>query len=348
VLKAKIGDLLSTTLAGVASQMRSREEIVNSIFFVINKQAISSLDGVGVYVKNAFSTLYGKQPTIVDKFVAFNLLVTKFEAYLKKLYYLVKGTEVPAQDPEHGASWRDVIYSLKPLWNLKYSSDAAMQQLYQSLQMVKTWRNDESHISPTASEQDVDAAISIIITMYAYATGSMITDLEMAGHDVDIDPTDNDAHGNTNILTTYQFPENASDERLAAEPLSVKDLPEEKRVDILKKCISQLLGYNPKKSVFSKQRHWESIYRVAADYGFVIDGDYQFFKDIVDRMAIQNLPGTLSVGLVKRLNSGVYEKSLEDWTSEGLTGRSLQEFEDIQQCAKAFEQIVKESIPTNR
>jgi type I restriction enzyme R subunit len=345
VLKAKIGDLLSTTLAGVASQMRSREEIVNSIFFVINKQAISSLDGVGVYVKNAFSTLYGKQPTIVDKFVAFNLLVTKFEAYLKKLYYLVKGTEVPAQDPEHGASWRDVIYSLKPLWNLKYSSDAAMQQLYQSLQMVKTWRNDESHISPTASEQDVDAAISIIITMYAYATGSMITDLEMAGHDVDIDPTDNDAHGNTNILATYQFPENASDERLAAEPLSVKDLPEEKRVDILKKCISQLLGYNPKKSVFSKQRHWESIYRVAADYGFVIDGDYAYFNEVVGRMNIANLPVALTTGLIERLNKDVYAQPFSEWNDQNIQGRRLQEYEDIRKCAEAFEEIVKSNVP---
>ena len=48
--------------------------------------------------------------------------------------------------------------------------------------MVKEWRNSESHISPTASEQELNAAISIIVTMYCYATGSCITDLEMNGH----------------------------------------------------------------------------------------------------------------------------------------------------------------------
>jgi type I restriction enzyme R subunit len=50
---------------------------------------------------------------------------------------------------------------------------------------VKEWRNSESHISPTASEQELNAAINIIITMYCYATGSCITDLEMNGHDVE-------------------------------------------------------------------------------------------------------------------------------------------------------------------
>ena len=53
--------------------------------------------------------------------------------------------------------------------------------------MVKDWRNSESHISPTASEQELNAAINIIITMYCYATGSCITDLEMNGHYVEND-----------------------------------------------------------------------------------------------------------------------------------------------------------------
>lgn len=51
--------------------------------------------------------------------------------------------------------------------------------------LVKGWRNDESHISPTASEQEIDTAIKIIITMYFFATGSYITELESAGHDVE-------------------------------------------------------------------------------------------------------------------------------------------------------------------
>ena len=96
-------------------------------------------------------------------------------------------------------TWANVIYAVRPLWQLKFSDDKDKQRLYQWLLMVKEWRNSESHISPTASEQEVDGAINIIITMYCYATGSCITDLEMNGHDVEEQPTCNGIVFNQNI-----------------------------------------------------------------------------------------------------------------------------------------------------
>jgi len=45
-------------------------------------------------------------------------------------------------------------------------------------------KNADNHISPTATEQELNGAISIITTMYAYATDSCITELETNGHDI--------------------------------------------------------------------------------------------------------------------------------------------------------------------
>jgi type I restriction enzyme R subunit len=120
----------------------------------------------------------------VDKSVAFNLLVTKFEAYLKKLYYLYKGEEVKPQHEGEDVTWANVIHDVSCLWQLKFTHDDDHQRLYQYLLQVKEWRNDESHISPTATEQEIDGAVNIILTMYCYATGMCVTDLEMAGHDI--------------------------------------------------------------------------------------------------------------------------------------------------------------------
>ncbi|MBR7054588.1 MAG: hypothetical protein IKI26_07505, partial [Prevotella sp.] len=47
------------------------------------------------------------------------------------------------------------------------------------------WRNDSSHTAPTTSEQEIDAAIQIVVAMYLYVTGNSITDLEIAGYDMD-------------------------------------------------------------------------------------------------------------------------------------------------------------------
>ena len=184
-IKAKINDVISFTLNGVSQNMRPLNEIVDALMYVIDKPSLEKLDGIGVFLHRAFVNLYKENSNIVDKHVAFSLLATKYEAYLKKLFYLYAGHEVSPQHEGEDVTWSNVIHDVRPLWQLKFNPDEAHQRLYQYLQMVKEWRNIESHISPTASEQELNGAINIILTMYCYATGSCITDLEMAGHDIE-------------------------------------------------------------------------------------------------------------------------------------------------------------------
>lgn len=184
-IKSSVSEILKTTLANIGKNMRPQDEIVNSVFYVLDTKSLESLDSVGLFISRALSNLFAKKANIVDKFVSFNLLVTKFEAYLKKLFFLMNGEMVKPQIEGQNVTWKDVIHAIRPLWGLKYSEDEEYQKLYQYLMLVKGWRNAESHISPTASEQEINAAINIIITMYFFATGSCITELESAGHDVD-------------------------------------------------------------------------------------------------------------------------------------------------------------------
>ena len=39
---------------------------------------------------------------------------------------------------------------------------------------------------------------------------------------------------------------------------------------------------------------------------------------------------------------------IKEWTSEGMEGRKLAEYEDIKKCADAFEVIVEDEIKTYR
>lgn len=348
IVKTKVKDILITTLSGVLPQMRPIEEVLNSVFYVIGKESIESLDNVGLFINRAFTNLYRNKVTIVDKFVAFNLLVTKYEAYLKKLYYLMHNSDVPAQNEGEDVTWKNVIYAHRCLWNLKFSTDTTKQQLYQYLMLIKGWRNDESHISPTASEQEVNTAINIVISMYFYATGASITDLEMAGHDVDkVNVVDTGAAHFELPRHNPELYSNNNDEgyaNMAAESVDIRTLPEEKKIEVLKKSIIKLLGYNPKKSAFTKQHHWEAIYRIAADKGFIIDGDYAYFKRIIDDMQISNLPTNLTINVLEHLNQGIYAKNIEDWSSENLDGKRLQKYNDIKQCADAFSKVINENI----
>ena len=179
VVKEKLCALASSSLKDFSSSMRPAREIVDALFAVLETPSLESLDGVKMYICQALDSLFGKPtPTIVDKFVSFNLLVTKFEAYLKKLYYVVEGREIQARNVGEKAMWADVIHAFPCLWNLKYDNDFRYQQLYQFLSLMKDLRNDESHLSPTATEKEVDASINICLTMYFFVTGSSVAELE--------------------------------------------------------------------------------------------------------------------------------------------------------------------------
>lgn len=353
IFKLRIKDILKNTLSGVAKYMRPQDEIIDSVFYVLDKESLGKLDSVGMFINKAFSYLFCKEPTIIDKHVAFNLLATKFEAYLKKLFYLMRNEEVRPRYEGDTATWKDVIHAIHPLWSLKYSEDPAYQTLYQYLTMVKDWRNNESHISPTASEQEIDVAIRIIITMYFYATGTCITELESNGHDVEAGCQAEPVHTHSyrpyilnNAHTTEHDNTLGYDVMMAAECPTVNDMDEPTRFEILKKCIIKLINfsYNRRNAVFSKQRQWEAIYRIAVDYGFAIDGDYNSFKKCIDEMDLHNLPYALSSNFLSNNNVGIYAKNIAEWTNEGLEGKELAEYEDIKMCADAFEVIVKKTI----
>lgn len=61
----------------------------------------------------------------------------------------------------------------------------------------------------------------------------------------------------------------------------------------------------------SKQRHWIAIYRIATDKGFIIEGDFAYFKRIIDDMQISNLPVPLKIELLQSSIKDVYAKILK-------------------------------------
>lgn len=340
--KAGVRGVISRTLGDIMTELGPIDQVVDSVFNVMNRSSIDTLDGVSIYIQRAFSNLYCKNSNIVDKFVAFNLLSTKYEAYLKKLYYILHGSEVPPKNPGEDVTWANVIHGFSCLWSLRYSLDAPHRLLSGYLTRVKLWRNDESHISPTATEQEIEEAIDVIITMYFFATGSNLSQLNRQPTPAPYGLPAINATYNADNTPTLKPVEN----RIAAESVNVRELEEEDRIDLFKRCLTALWNSNYAPTPFTKARHWVAVYRIAADYGFVIDGDFERFKDFIDNMNFHEIPVMLNTIALERECQGVYAKHIDDWSGEGLTGRDLNKYVDIQRCAQAFMVIVKRILNT--
>lgn len=183
-LKEILCTVLREEFEALSGRLRSLEEIVNTFFFTLNETSIPQLDGVDGLIKTALNNVYANTAIgLLEKRTYFNSLVAKYEAFLKKLYYLFNQDEVPRHPdhPEKSPGLSECIFAFPCLKNLKYSTDEKEQKFKVYLDLLRQWRNDEAHLSPNATDEEVNAALKIVTSMYMFVVGNNITDLEMAG-----------------------------------------------------------------------------------------------------------------------------------------------------------------------
>lgn len=355
-LKTCMNSIYAPRFERLRGRIRPMTEVLDNFFGVLSTPSLSQLDGVDSIVKDSLNTLCrAKGLSANEKRMYLNQLLMKFEVFLKKLYYLINGRELTDRDPSRNATLSSAIFGIPSLKALKHSHNPAEREFSERLDILRQLRNDEAHGSADVSEQEIDRAISIVTDMYLYAVGTNITELEMSHHDYET--SRNDARSGLQVsprrYASYDEASSSLDGShgyglsLAAENVdNVAEWPEPTRLELLRECLTRLInhGYAGRSTAFSKLRHWEAVYRIAADYGFVIDGDYRYFNQVIANMDIQNLPYPLPQAFLENANVGIYAQSFKDWTDEDLSGKALAEYNDIRKCALIFERIIKNKL----
>lgn len=169
-------------LRGVTG-MPPTAEIVDAFFKIINIKTLQHLDGIAIDLYKVFDELFArKKVSFVDKHVDSGTLLVRFEVYLKKLFYLLNGTEVPAKPGEDKVNLGNAIYQFPCLKDLRYRSEEKYRKLSSYLELIRTCRNTQdgngAHFSPFANEDELDNNIKAIVTMYMYVTGQCLNDLK--------------------------------------------------------------------------------------------------------------------------------------------------------------------------
>lgn len=169
-----------------ASGVPAFEKFVDTLFFVLNTTSIPSLDGVDDLLKMSFNNIYTNEAIDVTlKRVFFTNLITKYEAFLKKVYYLIHGEEyiVPLEIAQRlgqsqQPSLANMVFAFDELRTLHSNMNPHFHKFSDYLQNLRDWRNQEDHISPSATEQEIDAGLKVVVAMYLYISGMCSTKLE--------------------------------------------------------------------------------------------------------------------------------------------------------------------------
>ena len=159
--------------------MQPLEDVANYLVKVIKAKTLPSLDGANDLLLDSFNHLFNdKRLSLVDRRRHFNTILTKFETYLKKLYWLINKEELPnTRDPQKTPSLADCIFAFDQLKSLKHMQREKYKRISGYLDTLRSLRNDESHVAPSASEEEVIISSLVVTTLYLYITGQLIKDL---------------------------------------------------------------------------------------------------------------------------------------------------------------------------
>lgn len=144
------------------------------------------------------------------------VVLSGFEPYMKKIYYLCKGNELSRTD----GGFVQFLDAAKAVGvnKLHYDVEDYLNQMKTYYEFVHQQRNDTTHQAPVIEPRDLKPGIHMTVAMYLYATMINITDMEMGGM---IDGTANDRTKSqpTSPIHAYEaFDESKQGYSIAAEP----------------------------------------------------------------------------------------------------------------------------------
>lgn len=138
---------------------------------------------------------------------------------------------------------------------------------------------------------------------------------------------------------------------MVADSSDIAKLPEEARLDILRKSVIAVIALEDfkGKKLFTRKEQWEAIYRSAVDNYLALEGDYAYFVTCLKRMNIADLPFPCTVELLEKNDVGVFQMPVEEWTVEQYhelnKPRSDKKFHDLLLVAERFKKIVLNNVP---
>lgn len=180
-LQNKMIPTIREEFIGIAGIGRSLEEAFEWMIKVIKTESIDKYNGLTDTVLNALFKLYCTPQTLTlpEKRIYLKALVTGYESYLKKLYFLITGKEVTDKngDTEH-AALSNALYCMR-LNRLQYSDKSIDQKFAQYVDLLVNLRNEENHQAKSLGAKEVQLGIHVVTTMLMYITFKNITELEM-------------------------------------------------------------------------------------------------------------------------------------------------------------------------
>ena len=194
-MRQNIAECVKETLSRMRTvhQWPGLPEAIDTFFRIITAPTNNSLAGVEMDFTKMCEEIFGRRNVLFrDKHHALSTLSTKFEGYLRKVYFLLMDEDMPEMD-ENGrhVTLKDILAKINPLWNLRNWPDPKSRELSECLTKLRNERNGRdgngAHGSTMYSEEELNERIRNAMVIYIYTAGALRDDLYGSCPDIMID-----------------------------------------------------------------------------------------------------------------------------------------------------------------
>lgn len=167
---------------------RDLDEVLDCFMAILETQtADGALNGLTDIVKDTLNNYYrGTDLRPIDFRSFLETLTIKFEGYLRKVYLLREGHEVPmVVDAETGLSKRGglkhTMKQFRQLWGLYNQTDDRYARFKSYYDILCQWRNESGHLAINITDDDLKLGLHLITALYIYSAMISQSELEANG-----------------------------------------------------------------------------------------------------------------------------------------------------------------------
>ena len=146
------------------------DEVIRLFFAIIHAETIPDLQALDKILKRTLNCLYRAEHREEDYRSWYSELVRRFEAFLKKIYWLKEGAPVPLTATGKDPALLDTIRHFPQIESLYHSKNPKYDTFKQCYRVVYDWRNKESHIAVDLPADLLPTALHAAVALYLYAT----------------------------------------------------------------------------------------------------------------------------------------------------------------------------------
>ena len=144
------------------------EKVMDVFFKIVNAETITKYQGLRKIMLRTLNCLYRAQHREEDYRTWYSDLVSRYESYLKKIYWLKEGTEIPRNADDREPALRETVSYFPRVEALYTTRNEKFEMFKQAYREVYNWRNRENHLAYEIESDHLEQSLHGAVALYLF------------------------------------------------------------------------------------------------------------------------------------------------------------------------------------